>query len=136
MKYVLALFFFPLLILNCNSHPTENESDGHVLFYTDKTTYSVSDTLNLIVQNNSGTTLIIGLRCAEMLEMYYQQKENDIWSANLLFDYMTLRCLTMMDSVKINSQFRQSVPASIFKSTGTFRLILNDEIISSVFDIK
>ena len=135
MKLFTLILLFLLFILNCSNQPTNSDSAKRVNFFTDKHFYFETDTINFTLLNHSDSTLYIGLRCGTMLEMFYQKKENNIWSDNLLFDYMLLNCPTFLDSVKSDGKFKQSIPATIFKSRGTFRLKVNEEIISNSFDI-
>lgn len=136
MKFFILILIFAIFISNCSNPSTNGDLDSNINFFTDKPFYTEIDTISLTLTNNSDRLLIIGLRCGEMLEMFYQKKENDLWSENLWFDYMTLRCYSLLDSVNSNDEFQQSIPTSIFKDTGTFRLILNEEIVSNSFDIN
>ena len=77
--------------------------------------------------------------------MFYQKKENNDWSENLWLGYMSLRCLTVLDTIQANSTFTHSLPADTFGSTGTFRLIVEvhkpatncrETIISNSFKIE
>ena len=77
--------------------------------------------------------------------MSYQKKENSHWSDNLLFGYMSLHCPTVLDTIQANSTFTHSIPAEIFESTGTFRLLVdfhipdknsNEKVLSNSFKIE
>ena len=137
MKLFIALLVMILFITACYNQPTDTDvSEGKISFITDKEFYNAIDTVNFTVVNNSDSLLIIGLRCGGMLEMFYQIKEDSSWSENKFFDYMTLRCLTVIDTIKSKEKFSQSIPASDFKSSGTFRLVLNEDIISNAFIIN
>lgn len=111
-------------------------SDNKISFITDKESYYADDTIKITLANNTDSILIIGLRCGTTLEMFYQVKENNSWSENKFFDFMALKCLTLIDTVRSNENFFQPLPASAFKSPGTFRLVLNDDIISNTFIIN
>ncbi len=118
-----ALVLFTLLILavnTCQKKPA-GESDP-VVFSTDKQSYSRSDTIGLQLKNTTNFDLVVGLRCGNYLEMEYQKKEGHTWSDNLSFGYMSLRCLTKLDTIRPNTTFTHTLSAEMLGSEGTFRL--------------
>ena len=146
MKTFISLILLTLLFLSCEKETTAiNGSVNQISFSTDKFSYTSLDTIYLSLDNKKDLGIIIALRCGVYLEMSYQRKENGHWSEDLWFWYMWLRCPTMLDTVEANSTFNHSLPADIFESTGTFRLLLgcssttNDSgevVISNSFDIE
>ncbi len=111
------------LTAGCGNPPTNVGSPSdEIAFSTDKASYAPSDTLTLALSNNTKSDAIIGMRCATYLEMFYQKHDTSGWGDTLWFPYMSLRCVTLLDTVKVNSTFRHRLPAGIFYATGTFRL--------------
>jgi hypothetical protein len=141
--FVILLF---LLINSCQKQSTGiDDSLDQISFSTDTFSYTELDTINLFLENESDYNIIIGLRCGGYLEMFFQKKENRHWSDNLWFWYMSLRCPTSVDTVQSNSRFTHSIPAEIFNSKGTFRLLVDvyipernssETIISNAFKIE
>jgi len=144
-----ALFPFALLILlgiNCqNQLADKNTSSDPINFSTDKSSYAKSDNISINLRNTSSSYITIGLRCGRYLEMSYQKKENNHWSDNLWFEYMSLGCPTMLDTVQAEGEFTDSLPVKRFDSSGTFRLLVkvykppadsSETIISNSFKIE
>ena len=78
----LSILFF--LVLSSCQNPTNTETPiNQINFTTDKTTYSKLDSINIILENKSDSEFLIGLRCNTYLEMFYQKKENNVWSDDL-----------------------------------------------------
>jgi hypothetical protein len=134
-----------LLASACKERPVETGSSDRISLLTDKNSYAKLDTINLCLKNNSGFDMVVGLRCGSYLEMFYQEKDDDHWSDILWFWYMSLRCLTLLDTIETNNTLRHSLPAGIFDSTGTFRLLVDvyiregdcrETIISNYFKIE
>ncbi|RMI08674.1 MAG: hypothetical protein D6681_07850 [Calditrichaeota bacterium] len=124
-----TLFLCGLVLLfvlfGCEKQPTDiGNVPDEIVFVTDKLFYTSADTLQLRLINNSESGIIIGLRCGGYLEMFYQKKEDDHWSENLWFSYMSLRCVTVVDTVPRNETFFYPLPADMFDSTGIFRLLV------------
>ncbi len=145
-KLITACILIFLLILSCRRDLTgvENSID-QISLSTDKFSYTVSDSINIYLENRSGFDIITGLRCGAYLEMFYQKKENNVWSDNLWFWYMSLKCATLPDTIPSNNTFTHSKPSKIFESTGTFRLLVevylpernaSKTIISNSFEIE
>ena len=123
LLYIAGLLF--LNIACCQQTATRNNSTNPVDFKTDKTSYSDSDSLNITIENKSIPEIVIGLRCDRYLEIFYQKKENKIWTDNLEFWYMSLGCKTNADTLESNSFFNHKLDSKIFESTGTYRLVLD-----------
>jgi len=124
MKSLSSSLLF-LIIISCGNLTKTENSLNQINLETDKTFYSKTDSINIILENGSNYDILVGLRCKTYLEMYYQKKELDIWSDNLNFWYMSLGCLTVIDTIKPNSTFNYSMKSEIFDSTGIYRLVLN-----------
>jgi len=120
---ILILPFILLLVVGCADQSTDPVTSSEQLrFSTDRTSYAASDTIRLSLDNNSQSDITVGLRCGWYLEMFYQKRENEVWSGDLWFPYMSLRCMSIPETVSMNTAFGHSLPAEIFYSTGTFRL--------------
>jgi len=119
----LILSFIFLQVVGCADQGTDPVTSlEQIRFSTDAPSYATSDTIRLSLENNSQSDITVGLRCGWYLEMFYQKRENEVWSDNLWFPYMSLRCVTVPKIVKMNTTFGHSLPAEMFYSTGTFRL--------------
>jgi len=138
----IALF---LIISSCqNPIDTENLSN-QIIFKTNKTSYSTLDRIDIILNNESNSTILVGLRCGTYLEMLYQKKEGNTWSNKLAFWYLSLGCLTRADTIESNTIFNYSIEPKTFDTLGTYRLVLNyyyltknidDSVFSNSFEIK
>ena len=124
LTLVLSVIFLP--IVGCGNQPTNIGSPSdQISFSTDKPSYAESDTIKLFIYNNSRSEITVGLRCGFYLEMFYQRRDNHDWGDTLWLPYMSLRCLTLLDTVAMNTTFAHSLPAEVFYSTGRFRLVVN-----------
>jgi hypothetical protein len=130
MKSTVILSFALILwIIGCQNQSTEiSNSSEQVSFSTNSSSYVESDTIKLSLRNNASYDITVGLRCGLYLEMFYQKQVNQDWSDTLWFSYMSLRCLTDLDTVLMKHSFAHSMPAQIFNSTGTFRLLIDVHI--------
>lgn len=133
------------LLAGCDEINEFNKDYEQISLSTDRFSYTELDTINLSLENKSDFNTIIGLRCGSFLEMFYQRKKNNHWSDNLLLPWMFLRCPTFLETVHSNSTFAHSIPAEVFGSTGSFRLLVNyyvpnkdtsGVLISNSFEIK
>lgn len=141
-------FLFLLIILllaRCEGVNDFHNHNKQISLSTNASLYSENDTICLSLENKLASSIEIGLRCGDFLEMFYQRKEKDQWSDNMWFGYMSLRCFTVLDTIEANSTFAHSVPAKAFGSTGIFRLLVNYHflnkdtggvVISNPFEIK
>jgi len=147
MKILFKIIFFSILIFSCEKNPTStNTSLGKISITTDNNFYTQSDSLLIFINNKSGHDIILGYRCSyQNLEMYFQKKENDTWSENQWFGYMSLKCMTILKKINEDKTIKHSILASEFKTIGTFRLVVPCHIpekdttivaISNVFEIK
>lgn len=126
MKYLIVSLFSVALVLGCAKEPTDVVSlPAKVVVTTEKNVYHLSENVAFNIKNYSGFPLILGFRCGfPHLEMYYQRKENNQWSDTLWFDYMSLRCPTVSDTLAANLPFSSAIPASEFGGVGTYRLLV------------
>ncbi|GBD90446.1 hypothetical protein BMS3Abin04_01163 [bacterium BMS3Abin04] len=141
----LILTFFLVFLNSCESATGVGNSENQVSLKTDKTSYTVSDSINIVLNNNSVNDIIVGLRCGEYLEMDYQQKEGNTWSDNRMFWYMSLGCLTKIDTIKSKQRYDTLLKTELFKVKGIFRLVLRyavtivnkeEKIYSNAFEIR
>lgn len=141
----LVLIFFLAFLNSCESATGVGNSENQVSLETDKTSYTVSDSINIVLNNNSANDIIVGLRCGEYLEMDYQQKEGDTWSGNRMFWYMSLLCPTKIDTIKSKQKYDVLLKTEFFKVKGIFRLVLRyrltvlnkeEKIYSNAFEIR
>ena len=59
--------------------------------------------------------------------MFYQIKQDSVWSDNFMFQYMNSRCLNSLDTIKHDDIFNyalQSEKSEIVDSIGTYRFLL------------
>ena len=146
---ILILFTFLFLIFNsCQNSVDPDNSLNQVNLKTDKTSYSKLDNISVLVKNKSNSKIQVTIRCNTFLEMFYQIKQDSIWSGNLMFKYMSSRCLNSADTININEIFNytlQSEKPEISDSIGTYRFVLKyyslsqnvtDTTYSNSFEIK
>jgi hypothetical protein len=142
MKTFFTVLIMAMILLSC-TNPTG--TDDRLIFKTDKTTYSHMDSVKIELGNGINDEILVGLRCGIYLEMFYQKKVNSVWTDNLIFAYMSLKCASIPDTVKVNSVYRYTMSPTEFDSMGEYRLVLNynyvrknlaEEIYSNSFEIK
>lgn len=146
MKEFIPCILIFLLFFSCKKEITGIENSLNQLsLLTDQISYTNVDSINLNIENKSAFDMVIGLRCGVYLEMYYQKEENNVWSDNLFFGYMSLHCPTFLDTIPTNNTFAHSIQSEIFESTGTFRFLVpyylprkdtNMVAVSNSFEIK
>jgi hypothetical protein len=124
MKIIFPSILLSLIIIGCQDPSTTENSLNQIKLQTNKSSYSKLDSINIVLDNKSNSDILIGLRCGNYLEMFYQKKEINVWSDNLWFWYMSLRCATVIDTIRQSSVFNYSIKSEIFDSTGTYRLVL------------
>jgi hypothetical protein len=137
MKKTIYISLLVILIaIGCEDPLATNNNE--IVFHTTSNFYSTTDSITVIIENNTCCNFEIALRCGEYLEMYYQKRENNAWSDNIWFTWMTLKCLTFLDTIKSDNNFQFVIPADEIKISGTYRLILanNTSVISNSFEIK
>jgi hypothetical protein len=134
ISYSLLLIF---LVVGCEE-PLSTGVNGKISFYTSSNYYSTIDSIQVFIENHTQSNLNIGLRCGKYLEMYYQKKEDSTWSKYLWFSWMSMRCVTIIDTIGNNSIYKFSIPSNEINSYGTYRLILANDtaIVSNSFEIK
>lgn len=117
---------------------------GQIILSSDRESYTKSDTIMLLLENGSAHEISVGLRCSNYLEMSYKKKEIQNWSDNLWLPYMSLKCPTLLNTIKAGAIFANSLPAEMFNSTGTFILQVDISlypdsslsVVSNPFQIK
>ena len=124
MKILISSLILALIIFGCEKEPSNMDLSEQIKLSTDKSSYSKTDSIQLFLENNSDSDIMIGLRCGEYLELAYQMKENDHWSVDKHFWYMQLDCMTVPDTIKANSIYTYSMPVMFFDTTGTYRLLV------------
>ena len=119
-----AILMISLTQLSDCQGQSKDASDiqGQIILSTDRESYTKSDTIRLLLENGSAYEIGVGLRCSNYLEMSYRKKEIQNWSDNLWLPYMSLKCPTLLNTIKAGAIFTNSIPAEMFNSTGTFIL--------------
>jgi hypothetical protein len=129
---VIIVTFF---VTDCSNRITDpDHSDNTITLKTDKHVYSLDDSITVKLSNHSDSTFVIGLVCGQLLDVFYQFNEDGTWS-----DYINLYmygCPTFFDSLKSDEVLQQAIPATALHSSGTFRLLVNEKIISNSFVIN
>jgi hypothetical protein len=141
MKKRCGIALFLLCFFNasgCKDQPVETGTPDPIRLSTDKNEYERSDSLKVLLANNSNVEITVGLRCSRFLEMFYHEKNDDQWSDNKWFWYMALACPTLLDTVGTTTTLEHSLPAETFRSQGTFRLVVQtyvpiDDTVLTVF---
>lgn len=129
--------FFISLILGCSDSISSNENN-EIIFHTSSNYFSSKDSIIVLIENKTNSDFKIALRCGSFLEMYYQKKNNDSWSKNLEFSWMTLKCASINKTIKEKEYYQFTIPQNEIDSSGTFRLILSNDfsIKSNSFEIN
>ncbi len=136
MKTAFSSIVLFLFLSGCQN-PTDTETHiNQINFTTDKTFYSKLDSINIILENKSESEFLIGLRCNTYLEMFYQKKENNVWSDDLMLRYMSFRCPTAIDTVEPNNKLNYSIKSEMLDSTGMYRFALRYHSIENVEAVK
>ena len=126
MKIIISSIFILFFnIVGCKNNILTENQINKIIFRTDKSSYLNSDTVKIILANESNNKISIGLRCGIYLEMYYQKKENEVWTDNIPFWYMSLRCLTIIDTLEKGNNINFDLNIDRFISIGEYRLVLN-----------
>ena len=124
MKILISSLLLAIIFIGCEKEQSNIDLSEQIKLTTDKPSYNKIDSIQLFLENSSGSDIIVGLRCNEYLEMFYQEIENDNWSADKYFWYMLLGCPTFPDTIQANSIFTYSMAAEVFDTVGTFRLLV------------
>jgi hypothetical protein len=130
--FLYGFIVLSIFIPGCSTNSDTNEYP--VEFLTDRKDYLSTDTITVMITNNSKDVFYIGLRCGACLEMSYQKKENGVWSENRWFWYSFLGCATFIDSILSNERHSYEQPAECFDDVGTFRLVMG-QLYSNRFTI-
>ena len=132
--YSLLLIFF---LVGCEE-PLSTAENNRIIFSTSSISYSSTESIPVFIENYTRSNFEILLRCGGYLEMYYQKKEDSTWSKNLWFSWMSLKCVTVIDTIRNNSVYKFTIPSDEINTYGTYRLILANDtsIVSNSFEIK
>lgn len=103
---------------------TEENKTGPLALTFSKPSYLQSDSIRSAILNKTDSDIVVGLRCGYYLEMSYQKLLKGQWSENKEFSYMMLRCPTHAYTIKPHEKYDFSLPATLFSSTGSFRLLI------------
>lgn len=115
-----------LTLGGCKKDSTQYTGLPHeVIVRTDRTYYTMDDTLTVYLKNFTSREVVIGLTCGVYLGMDYQILKDGVWGPPLPFWYAYLRCATLLKPIIPMSTFRYSQPVSYFDSTGTIRLLVH-----------
>ena len=135
MKYVICLI---LLFLTFSCKDPISSDNNQINFRTGNNSYLTTDSIKVFIENDMNSDFEIFLRCGSYLEMYYQKKDNDSWSKNLWFSWMSLKCISVLEKIKRHDTFEFIIPSKEIGTNGTYRLILANDtsIVSNSFEIK
>ncbi len=125
MKIFLISFLFFITLASCNNLVETNDYENQIYFKTNMPSYSNIDTVKVELRNKTTNDIVIGLRCGIYLEMFYQKRVDGVWTENLFFTYMTLKCASIPDTIEPNSFCRYIMSPADFDSSGLYRLVLN-----------
>ncbi len=124
MKTTFINLIYFILIVSCQNSTSPENSFNRISFLTNENSYTKLDSINILIENNSAFNIVVALRCGKYLEMFYQKKENNVWSDNVPFRWMTLKCLSVLDTIKSNTVFKHTIKPETFETCGTYRLVL------------
>ena len=118
--------------------PLSTTENNRVVFHTSDNSYFTTDSIQVLIENNTHSKFEIALRCGSYLEMYYQRKEKNNWSEKFWFSWMSLKCISLITAIKENHDFQFIIPDNEIDSIGIYRLILANDtsIVSNSFEIK
>ena len=136
MKTIICIFLLFSVFVSCDNPTSTTNKSNKVVFQTENNSYSKTDSINLIIDNQTDFNFVIALRCSSFLEMYFQKMQGGVWSENLWFPWMSYKCPTFLDTLQLNDVFHYSIEAGIFDSSGTYRLVLDSLIVSNTFVIQ
>ena len=138
MKKIFFYFLFVILFtIGCNDLVSTFEND-EIVFKTLGNSFSTTDSIKVLIENKTHSDFDIFLRCGGYLEMYYQKKENDSWSNYLWFSWMSLKCVSVLETIKGYNNFQFIIPSDEINESGTYRLVLANDttIVSNSFEVK
>ena len=136
MKTIIYFSLLALIFISCEN-PTSNNLH-QIVFKTVGSSFSTTDSIKVSVENKRNSNFQISLKCNSLLEMYYQRKNNDVWSSNIPFYWMSSKCASVPYTIQPNDTFYYLVGAEAFDSVGIFRLVLytDTSVVSNSFEIK
>jgi len=134
ISWSLLIIFFSI---GCEG-PLSTIENNRIIFRTTSNSYFTTDSIKVFIKNNTLSDFKIALRCGGYLEMYYQKKENNTWSNNLWFSWMSLTCFTTINTIKKYNAFEFTIPSDEIDVSGTYRLILANDtlIVSNSFEVR
>ena len=134
IPYSLLIIF---VAIGCEE-PLSTKGNNQIVFHTTDNSYFTTDSVKVFIKNNTLSDFKIALRCGGYLEMYYQKKENNTWSNNLWFSWMSLTCFTTINTIKKYNAFEFTIPSDEIDVSGTYRLILANDtlIVSNSFEVR
>ena len=138
MKVIIYCGLLIIFFASCCKVQLSTSYNDHVVFHITDNSFLTTDSIEILIENNSDTNFVIILRCGSYPEMYYQKKDNDTWSENLWFSWMSLTCLSTPETIEKNKNFQFIIPSNEINTSGTYRLILANDtsIVSDSFEIK
>jgi len=136
MKSTIYILVLVLVFISCEAPTSNTDNSNLIIFQTVGNSFSKTDSIHIIIENNSDVNVKIGKMCGNFLVMSYQKMESGVWSNYFTPRYMDLKCAIMLDSIKSHSSFYHTILPETFDSNGTFRLILNNSILSNTFEIN
>ena len=125
MMFKIVFLVSVIMIANCSTEPETDEPSLDI--FTTHITYSESDTITVVISNDSTDVFIFGLRGGEYLEMFYQKEENGEWSDNQWLWYMSTMIPTVLDSVQPGDDYSYKLPAEWLEDVGTFRFVMSEK---------
>jgi len=134
ISYSLLIIFF---VIGCQEPISTNENNGIVL-QTTNNSFFTTDSIKVLIENKTYSNFEIALRCGSSLEMYYQKKENDSWSNYLWFSWMSLKCVSVIETIRGHNNFEFIIPSNEISASGIYRLVLANDtsIVSKSFEVK
>ena len=140
MKTLIASIFL-FLIIGCQNPTGNKNSLNQIILKTDKTSYSKTDTIQIILKNESCSGLPYWrMNGSPILGVVYQKWLDTTWSMNLYFFYNNHHAI-YLDTLQPNTTFNCSMNAEKFNTVGIFRLVFFDRLVSldiysNKFEIK
>jgi hypothetical protein len=134
---IFSVLFIIFFTVGCKDSISTNDSN-QIVFHTKSNSYITTDSITVLIENNTNSKFEFFLKCGENLEMYYQKKENELWSNSLWFSWMSLECVSIPETINVNNYFQFSIPSNEIIEVGTYRLLIANDtnIVSNSFEIK
>jgi len=143
-RHILILII--LFLYTCTNSKEESELNGDesIIFITEKTVYSISDTVVYTIQNQSDSSFFLQ-HCCGSFAFWIDKKENELWAR---IGDVNMLCITFCDATPNELQPNYTYQ-DLFQISdpGTYQLILpygieplftsiNDSIISNSFIVE